>query len=364
MSYVYFLYPVIITSLSRFLNKQFSKADIEPHVSIIITAFNEEQGIASKIENTLSLDYPNDKMEIIVGSDGSFDRTNEIVKSYESHGVRLMEFSSNRGKTMVQNDCVQIAKNDVIIFMDASCLCEPNSIRKLVANLSDLRVGAVAGRVEFIQSLKNLTTESQGIYWKYEQMLKAAESKMGTLVGVDGPLYAIRKALYVSLNKDIISDLISPLLVIRDGYSVVYESDAITYEEATKHSVDEIRTRRRIVSRGFYGLSKYPELFHILRRPLLAWQIISHKILRWLVGVYFIVMLICSLFLIINFSYLIMFTGITTFLCFAYHGFKTQDHCKKVFAVPYYFILVNWAAMLGALDFLRGKKVISWEPLR
>lgn len=364
LSYVYFLYPVMITSLAKIFNKKFIKADIEPHVSIIITAYNEEQNIAAKIENTLSLDYPKDKVDIIIGSDGSTDRTNAIISLFESMGIRLMAFHQNRGKTMVQNDCVQEALHDIIIFMDASSLCESNCIRKLVSNLPDPRVGAVAGRVEFIKSLDNLTTESQGIYWKYEQMLKHAESRLGSLVGVDGPLYAIRKSLYIQLNKDIISDLITPLLVIRDGYSVVYESDAVTYEEATRRTAEEIKTRRRIVSRGFYGLTRYPELFQLLQRPLLVWQIVSHKILRWLAGLYFITMMACSLILIVNFSYMIIFTGMVAFLCFAYHGFRNPEQCRKLFAVPYYFILVNWAAILGTLDYLRGKRVISWKPVR
>jgi len=364
LGYVYFLYPVIITSLAKLSKKEFIKEDIEPPVSIIITAFNEEQHIAAKIENTLSLDYPNEKMDILVGSDGSTDRTNEIARSYENQGVRLVACGQNRGKTMVQNDCVREALHDIIIFMDASSLCEPNCIRKLVSNLSDPRVGAVAGRVEFIRSLNNLTTESQGIYWKYEQMLKLAESRLGRLVGVDGPLYAIRKSLYIQLNKDIISDLITPLLVIRDGYSVVYESDAVTYEETTKKYTEEINTRRRIVSRGFYGLTRYPELFHVLKRPLLVWQIMSHKILRWLAGLYFIIMMACSLMLIVNFSYMVIFMGMIAFLCFAYHGFRNPEQCRRLFAIPYYFTLVNWAAILGVVDFIRGRKVISWKPVR
>lgn len=364
MSYVYFLYPALIASLSRLFDKNFLKAAIEPTVSVIITAYNEEADIAEKLENTLLLEYPKHKMEVIVGSDGSEDQTDEIVKSFESKGIRLVTFDRNRGKTMVQNDCVDLARHEIIVFMDASSLCEPDAIRKLVMNLSDPRVGAVAGRVEFVQSKENLTTRSQGLYWQYEQMLKMAESRLGSLVGVDGPLYAIRKSLYIQLSKDIISDLITPLLVLRDGYSVVYEADAITYEEATRKTADELKTRRRIVARGIYGLSRYPELFHVFHHPLLSWQIISHKILRWLAGFYFLIMLACSMLLLINFAYMIIFTGIVAFLCFAYHGFKAQENCRKVFAVPYYFILVNWAALLGTIDFIRGKKIISWKPLR
>lgn len=362
--YVYILYPLIITALSFIFNKHYVRETIEPPLSVVITAFNEEKHIASKIQNTLELDYPKDKLEIIVGSDGSTDRTNEIVKSYEKHGVRLLDFTENRGKTMVQNDCVRKAANDIIVFMDAASVCDKDCLKNLVKNFADSRVGVVAGRVEFIQSKENLTTESQGLYWKYEQSLKKAESRLGSMVGVDGPLYAIRRDVYVYLEADIISDLITPLLVIRDGYSVVYEPTAVTYEEATIRTGDELRTRRRIVTRGFAGLFRYPELFNFIKRPMIVWQILSHKILRWLVGLYFLLMLGSSLILSSQLIYLLAFYCMAGFLFLAYYGLRTRDHPRGLYAVPYYFVLVNYAALHGVMDFFRGKRVVSWKPVR
>lgn len=364
MVYVYILYPLIITLVSRILDRKYLRKNIRPPISIIISAYNEEKHISRKIENTLALDYPEDCLEIIVGSDGSTDKTVEIVRSYQNRGVKLLAFSENRGKTMVQNDCVRQARHEIIVFMDASSLCETDALRNLVAPFEDSRVGCVAGKLVYVQSQNNLTTESQGIYWKYEQLLKRAESRLGSLVGVDGPLYAIRKQLYVNLDSDIISDLITPLLIIRDGHAVVYEARASTYEEATTSPKDELRTRRRIVTRGLLGLFRYPELFSLTQRPLLAFQIVSHKILRWFAGLYFILMMFSSLLLIYRPFYLLVCVGLLVFIILAFQGLKTQENPRKIFAVPYYFVLVNWAALLGVIDYFRGKRVISWNPLR
>lgn len=363
-AYVYFLYPLIIMRISRSAGRNYIKGDILPSVSVIITAYNEERNIARKIENTLELDYPKELVEIIVGSDGSTDRTEKIVRAYEDRGVRLLCFPKNRGKTMVQNDCVREAKGEIMVFMDAASLCGRDSLRKLVANFADHRVGAVAGRVAFTQAVENLTTESQGIYWKYEQFLKKAESSLGSLVGVDGPLYAIKKELCERLDEDMMSDFISPLLVIKNGHSVVYEPEAVTYEEATSRPGDEIRTRRRIVNRGFAGLSKHRELINPAADPLLAWQIISHKILRWLVGFYYMGMLASSLLLAARWFFFLAFSGLMAVLCLSHYSLWIRDRQSRLFTIPYYFVLVNLAAVLGSIDFIKGRKVIAWKPVR
>lgn len=362
--YVYFLYPVLVTRVSRVKGKAFIKDGILPRVSIIITAFNEEQNIGQKIENTLALDYPEELMEIIVGSDGSTDRTNGIVRSFASRGVRLLAFPRNRGKTMVQNDCVREAAGDLLVFMDAASLCDKDCLKRIVSNFADARVGAVAGRIVFTRDRGNLTAHSQGVYWRYEQVLKRAEGALGSLVGVDGPLYAIRKSLYQHLDADMMSDFITPLLVIRNGRSVVYEPEAVTFEEATVRSVDELRTRRRIVTRGFTGLSRHPGLINPFARPLLSWLIVSHKVLRWLVGYYFLGMVVSSLLLATFPFYLATFGGLTLILGLAYLGYRAPGDQPRWMAIPYYFVLVNLAAALGVMDYLRGEKVISWTPVR
>ena len=362
--YVYFIYPSLIYLYSKVCSKNFTNHEIFPPLSIIITAYNEEFDIASKLENTLSLDYPKEKLEIIVGSDGSTDKTNDIVKTFEKKGVKLLAFSDNRGKTMTQNDCVGIAKNNIIVFMDAASFCNKNSLKTLVSRFSDSRVGAVAGRIEFVASKDNIVTQSQGAYWRYEQFLKKSESNIGSLVGVDGPLYAIKKELYVPLSSDMISDLITPLLVIKQGYSVVLASDAVTYEVATSSSKDEKNTRRRVVLRGLIGLFRYHSLMNPFKHTILAWQIISHKILRWLVGVFFIIMILAAACLASNQFYLIILFLILAFLSLAFVGYKYPGIKKPYFVIPYYFMLVNWAAMLGVYDFIKGKRIVTWKPVR
>ena len=363
-AYVYIIYPFVINIFSVIFKKKIKKEKVLPAISIIITAYNEENDIASKIENTLSLDYPKDKLEIIVGSDGSTDKTNEIVCTYDSKGIRLMAFDENRGKTITQNDCVKAAQYEIIVFMDAASLCDKNALKGIVSNFADPRVGCVAGKIEFITSKDNIVTESQGLYWRYEQFLKRSESRLGGLVGVDGPLYAIRKSLYIPLESTMISDLLTPLLVIKQGYSVILESNAVTYEKATKSSKDERKTRRRIVSRGLSGLCKHSELMNPCRYPLLAWQIISHKILRWLVGGFFVCMFFSTAMLAKDILYFFLLLSMILFLVLAFIGFINPENKKNLFIIPYYFTLVNGAALLGVIDFFMGKQIVSWKPVR
>ena len=172
--------------------------------------------------------------------------------------------------------------------MDAASMCDKVALKKLVQNFSDPMVGAVAGKLQYVKSQHNLVSESQGLYWKYEQFLKNCESRFGSLIGVDGPLYAIRKDLYKPLTADMISDLITPLLVRLTGHYVILDNEAVTYEETTTTTKNELKTRRRIVLRGLIGLLRNPEFLNPFKYPLLSWQIISHKILRWLVGLFFI----------------------------------------------------------------------------
>ncbi len=362
--YVYFIYPLIIFLFSKLFDKHFKKGEMLPSLSIIIAAYDEEKDIALKLKNTLSLDYPKSLLEIIVGSDGSTDRTNEIVRGFETNGVKLIAFHQNRGKTWTQNDCVKVAKHDIIIFMDAASVCDKNALRKIVANFDDSRVGAVAGRIVYTTSRENLVTKSQGLYWRYEQLMKRAESKLGALIGVDGPLYAVKRNLYTPLPLTVLGDLMTPLLIRRNGYSVVLEPEAVSYEHTTKSSIDEIRTRRRVALRGFIGLFSYPNLLNPLNQPLLACQIVSRKIFRWAVPIFFLAMMISLIFLIKHIFYLMILLGMISFLIFAFFGFKNIRSRNSLFLLPYYFTLVNWAALLGIIDFLRGKRIVSWKPIR
>ncbi|MGD9897725.1 MAG: glycosyltransferase family 2 protein [Calditrichaceae bacterium] len=362
----YFIYPLLLLVISKIWPFHVQKKDIYPSVSVIISAYNEEKHIEQKIENTLNLDYPREKLEIIIASDGSTDKTCEIAARFKEKGIKLLDFQTNRGKVIIQNESVKSASGEIILFMDAASLVDKGSLRKIVQNFSDKRVGCVAGRMVYVDTDLNITTESQGLYWKYENNIRNLESMIGQMIGVDGPLYAIRKSNYVMLEKNIISDLITPLLVILQGKKVVLEQHAIVMEEPNIHSGHEFKTRRRITLRGLNGLRSFPEMLNPFSHFSLSMQIIFHKILRWFVGPFVGLNFITSVALSGNKFYSLIFVGYCLLFLFAITGFilNKKGLQLKILTVPYYFILVNLSATMGILDFLRRKEIISWKPVR
>lgn len=362
----YALYPIVIMLIGKILPFKPLRNQVTPTVSILIAAYNEEKDILKKMVNTLDLDYPKEKIEIIVGSDGSSDRTSEIVAGFSHLGVKLLDFKQNRGKTAVQNDLVATSKNEILIFTDAASYLLKGSLRHLVQPFADSRISGVAGCMEFVDDTHNLTTESQGLYWKYEMKLREFESTIGRLVGVDGPLYAVRRESYVPLESHIISDLMTPLLVLKQGKKVVLEKDAIVFETPTINSRQEFTTRRRITLRGLIGLFSQSKLLSPKHFPILSLQIVFHKLLRWCVGPLVLINLfICIIlsgklfFKIFIFLHLIFYLAATIGLILEKFG-----QSITLFKVPYYFCLVNMAATLGIADFLRKKQSISWKPVR
>jgi cellulose synthase/poly-beta-1,6-N-acetylglucosamine synthase-like glycosyltransferase len=342
------------------------KKGLTPTVSILIAAYNEEKNIREKLENTIELDYPKDKLEIIVGSDGSNDRTVEIVAEYSKKGVKLLDFKKNRGKTAVQNDLVSTSRYDILVFTDAASFLRKDSLQNLVKSFSDKRVGAVAGCMKFASEKNNLTVQSQGLYWKYEMKLREAESIIGSLVGVDGPLYAVRREHYVPLASHIISDLMTPLLVLKQGKQVVLDKNAIVYEAPTTKSEQELKTRRRITLRGLVGIFSEPKLLSPFHFPLLAVQIFFHKLLRWTVGFLVIINFLICVFLSVDPFFKFVLAIYLAFFTAAVFGWGLERNGKSIalFKVPYYFCLVNLAAALGVIDFFKKKQAVSWKPVR
>lgn len=363
--YAYIGYPLLVLAFSLFVGGRFRRgSEHAPSLSVVITAYNEEKHIARKLENTLQLDYPPEKLEIIVGSDGSTDGTNRIVGEFESRGVRLLAFEKNRGKTLAQHDCVRQAKNDIIVFMDASPVCSKNALRDIAACFADERVGCVAGTLEFVQNMNNLVTQSQGVYWRYEMAVKRAEGKLGALVGADGPLYAIRRSLYSPLGSDIMEDFMQPILIRDKGAAAILEERAVTYEDATVSTENESRTRRRIILSGFVSLSKHPGVLLSWKHPVLSLQILSRKVLRWLGGIWIIGMLSASALLLANMLYLAAFVAIVSALLLAALGFIVPGVRSPVIVIPFYFVLLNLSGLRALWDFLVGRTVISWTPVR
>lgn len=362
----YVFYPITIYFVSKFFSLNIEKKDFCPLVSIIISAYNEEKHIEEKILNTLSLDYPKDKLELIIGSDGSVDRTVQFAKKYVKHGIKVLDFKINRGKTTVQNECVKASKGEILVFMDAASLLNKDAIKNITRNFADSRIGCVAGFMRFVNTETSLTTKSQGLYWRYELKIRELESSLGCMIGVDGPLYAIRRGNYVQLGENIISDLISPLLVLSTGKKVILEREALVNEDPTRNTGEELKTRRRITLRALVGLAVHSELLNPLKYPTLALQIYFHKLLRWFVGPLVIINVMACWFLsshaffaFILIGYLLFFLSAMLGMIFNYFGIKW-----RILTVPYYFILINLAATLGIIDFLRKKQITRWKPLR
>jgi cellulose synthase/poly-beta-1,6-N-acetylglucosamine synthase-like glycosyltransferase len=316
--------------------------------------------------NTLAQDYPKEKIEIIIGSDGSVDKTVEIAKKYLDKGVKVLDFKKNQGKTCVQNECVKESRGEIIIFTDAASFLNKDAVKNIVRNFSDPRIGCVAGRMRFVNTENNMTTESQGLYWRYELKIREMESRIGRLIGVDGPLYAMRRENFIPLGANIISDLISPLLVLSTGKKVILEAAAYVNEDPTVKSGQELNTRRRITLRALVGLKAHSKLLNPFTHPGLALQITFHKLLRWFVGPLVLLNILSCVVLSGHKIFIFMLILYGLFFLAALIGF-ILDHYgikMKIFVVPYYFTLVNLAATIAIFDFLRKKQSVSWQPVR
>lgn len=362
----YLGYPMFLVALGRVRGVKVHKKDILPHISIIISAYNEEKDIERKILNTLALDYPPQKRQILIGSDGSKDNTASIVNKYLGEGITFFDYKVNKGKTTVQNELVRNATGEILVFTDAASFLPQDAVRKLVRNFGDPRIGGVAGRMRFINTDKNITTESQGLYWRYEIKIRELEARIGSLIGVDGPLYAVRRDCYVPLGANIISDLMTPLLVLGQGKQVILEPEALVDEEPTQKTTQEFTSRRRIVLRGLIGIFSFNSLLNPRKHPLLSFQIVFHKVVRWFVGPLILVNVLSCLLLykhepfqIIIFCYAFFFGAALLGWSMAKSGVKI-----KLFTVPYYFCLVNLAATFAIVDFIRRKQAVTWKTER
>jgi cellulose synthase/poly-beta-1,6-N-acetylglucosamine synthase-like glycosyltransferase len=368
----YFIFPIVIALLGKIFPVTIQHGVDTPLISVIISAYNEEKDIERKIYNTLELDYPADKVEILIGSDGSTDKTAPIVEALISNSstdnIRFYNYQENRGKTSVQNDLVAEAQGDILVFTDAASFLPPEALRKMIRNFSDTSVGCVAGKLQFVRQGQNITTASQGVYWRYEMKIREMETRLGRLIGVDGPLYAVKREYYIQLQPNIISDLMTPLLVLEQGKKVILEPEAIVEEEPTRKGTQEFNTRRRIVLRGLVGIFSHLEVLHPFKHFLLALQVVFHKILRWFVGPLVLINIFsCITLLLIGNRLAIMIAPlyIIFFLAAVLGWYCDRKGVKnKLLTIPYYFCLVNLAATFGIIDFLRSKQAVTWETVR
>lgn len=369
--YLYVGYPLVLLLFCGIRRRKGSIAPgYAPSVSLIIAAYNEEAVIAEKIENSLALDYPGEKLEIIVFSDASSDRTDDIVTRFADRGVKLLRIEGRKGKTHCQNEAVRVAQGEVLVFSDANSMYEPQAIHKLVQHFADERVGCVSGELRYHSGEE--AVEGERTYWRYEQLLKKLESSVSSLVGANGSVYAIRRSLYRPLRATAASDFVEPLKIVQERRQVVYEPAAVAWESTAEGASAEYRRRVRIVGQAVRSLLEDRYLLLLvnpLRYGVFALQLSSHKILRWLSGLFLILALALNIPLVgYSLVYAITMAGQGLFYLLAAWGLAYEVSQKRAAPrlphIAYYFCLSCYGMLRGVLDGVLERSAATWTPSR
>jgi cellulose synthase/poly-beta-1,6-N-acetylglucosamine synthase-like glycosyltransferase len=337
------------------------RKDITPSVSIVIAAYNEEKNIEQKIKNCLFLDYPADKMEVIIGSDGSTDRTAQLVERYSNNGVRFYLFAERQGKASVLNYIVPLARGQIIVFTDARQRFASNAIRELVKNFADDRVGCVSGELILTGEEQSEGGGAIGLYWKYEKFIRKCESGMHSMIGATGAIYAIRKKLYISAGEDILLDDVSiPLNIVRQDYRAIFEPRAKAYDSVSRTLRDESRRKIRTLAGNWQLFVRLSPLLNPFKYKI-AIPLISHKVLRVLVPYFLLVLAISNVFLLERPFYKI--AGILQILFYlsAFAGYKSVNAKIKLLNTPYVFCQMNIDAVKGLFAYIYKTQKVTWD---
>jgi cellulose synthase/poly-beta-1,6-N-acetylglucosamine synthase-like glycosyltransferase len=365
IAYVYVGYPLMVTVMGIVKKRRDRTTHMEPTVSIVISAFNEAAHIGSTIENKLVLDYPQEKLDIIIVSDGSTDGTDDIVRRYANQSVRLIRQEPRSGKTAALNRAVDQATGEIIVFSDANSMYARDALVKLVQNFAVPSVGYVTGKMIYTDPDGTVIGDGCSSYMKYENFLREQESKVGSVIGVDGGIDAVRRQIYRPMNPEQLPDFVLPLMVVEQGYRVVYEPEAILKESTLKKSRDEYRMRVRVSLRAFWALWDMRALLDFRKWGVFAWQLWSHKVLRYLCFAFLLGAYLGN-FLLWNggMIYKMAFVGQNLFYLAALCSpiLEARGYRCMPFRFLYYFALLNAAAAHAFLKFLIGRKQVLWSP--
>src|SRR5262249_45878835 len=340
IAFTYAGYPALMFLLSLILKRPVRRDDITPRVSVIIAAYNEEPDIEAKLQNTLALHYPRDRMEVIVASDCSTDRTDEIVRAFSAQGVILRQQPERFGKTVAQNRAVKSSSGEILVFSDATTLYELDAIRKIVRSFADPEVGCVAGQLIYTDASSSAVGQGCRSYWGYEKFLKRCESQVGSLIRVSGCLYAVRRICHARLAGNMIDDFAIANEIHLQGLRTVYEPEAVAVESANLRGRDEFRMRVRVIKQTLSALHRYRHTLNPFRHKMFAFQLISHKALRYAVPFSLIAAFIASGWGSVYVVWLrFAFAAQLALYCAAIAGLVRERRKKdlKLLAIPYYF---------------------------
>ncbi|WP_135828649.1 glycosyltransferase family 2 protein [Halorussus halobius] len=366
-SFAYVLYPALLHVLARFAPSNEGQAlsdDDLPAVSLIIAAYNEEAVIADKIENSLALDYPAEKLDVVVFSDASSDRTDEIVRSYADRSVELERIEGRVGKTECQNRVAERVGGEILVFSDANCMYDADAIRRLVARFDD-DVGCVVGELRHTRTEDDV--EGESLYWRYTRLVKRLESRLGSVVKGNGAIYAVRREDYVPLPADAMSDFAEPLAVRERGGRVAYAHDAVARERTAGSVEAELSRKTRIATRSWHTVAQHRGLLNPLQYGRYSLQLFTDTVLWWTTPLLFAVAFASATALWVLTGSVVFGLVVAGFVALLLAGLvghvlnRQGSSVPSLFHVPHYFLVGNYSLLVGVWNFLRGHNVVTWN---
>jgi cellulose synthase/poly-beta-1,6-N-acetylglucosamine synthase-like glycosyltransferase len=363
---VYVLYPLLARVMGSRFGRPVRRGTDLPTVTVVVAAYNEEKCLRDKLDNLTGLDYPRELLKVLVASDASSDSTDEIARTYEPGRVSLVRVEGRRGKTACQNAAVEAARTDIVVFTDATTHLRSDALRRLVENFADPEVGCVAGRLVYVTQVENVTGKGNEAYWNYELRLRAAESAFGSLIGVSGCLYAVRRTAYRPIDPSLISDFVIAMRMREQGLRTVLAPDAICYEETLDRGAAELSMRVRVAIRSLNALIRERRFLNPFQYGRFAWQLWSHKALRYASPLLWLGALLANIPLLDQMGYAVLFAGQGGLIAAGMVGFALQSKRPKlgIFGQPYYFLLTNIASLIATFRYLKGERMVTWKPMR
>ncbi|NLG51981.1 MAG: glycosyltransferase family 2 protein [Chloroflexi bacterium] len=370
IAYTYVGYGLLMALLARWQSRPVRRADITPTVTVLVAAYNEQDCIAQKIENTLSLDYPPDKLDLLIVTDGSTDETNAIVAAYANRGVRLLYEPERRGKPAALIRAWPHVTGEIVVFSDANSYFRPDTLRRLVRPFADPQVGGVSGSKRIVQARDSLAEQGEGLYWRYETALKRWDSAVRSVMGVPGEVWAARRTAYrLPEANSLIEDFVASLRMVAAGWRVVMEPEAIAYEEASPGLRAEWIRRTRIAAGGWQAFFQLPEM---LRLPdkLVTFQYLSHRMARWMVTPVLFVTLLLSNVALVHMAAHPFYAATLAIQLLGYAlgalGGLLAARGRRVgwLLAPFYVLMLNAAALVGGWRYLTRRQSVVWRKAR
>lgn len=371
--YCYAGYGVILfllTGIKHFFapRKEKQSEDFVLPVTLIVTAFNEKIVVENKIKNTLSLDYPPNKLNIIFITDGSMDGSEEIVRKFPS--IVSMHLPERKGKYAAIKRAMKQVKTPVVVFSDANTILNAACIKNIAAHYANEQTGGVAGEKKIARNkAMSAVGEAEGLYWQYESFMKKLDAGFNTVTGAAGELFSIRTALFKELDDDLIlDDFVISMQICLEGYRIEYEPQAFAVELPSASLAEEEKRKVRISAGAYQSIIYLKECLNIFKHPLLCFQYISRRLLRWVFCPVMLVILLLSNFLLIYYQwpsgfYKGFLVAQIIFYLFAFAGWLFVRSGKRagLFGIPFYFVFMNYCLVKGFIKFVKGQQSVLWE---